>query len=577
MMNLFSSEIVARGHLSKDVLIRLLDDELAPAKSRRAAEHLHHCGQCQERFDSAGRTGAAAIEYRANLIARLEPLSPAKRDFFIQRLDETLESVSEQAWWKRLLVSWPGQRWGSSLPTLTSTLAVVLAVAVLSFLWRGRLPAVSAAELLKRAVAADSSFSSDRLSGVLRRRLRIRTKHKTIERDLYKDTSGRRQPKYVRKSKEEADLAARLTLAGVNWDDPLSAVSFRAWRDRQIGSHDEIQATNDGLLTITTRSPSTNITSESLTVRQDSFHPVEKTVEFRDFGSVTISEISVDVLNWDKGGAFFVEPETRGAAPERTAPAALPNEAQIDETELLARLALNRNDADSGEQIEVARDSNGIQVRGLVESKDRKEELNESLKAIPFLSVKLQSFDEAKPLVDSVADTPLPQEQRFVVAQVSPLEQYFVEHGRDRDELSRISAGLFDCSVSITRLSRALEQIARRFSDNTVLSAASIRARDEVLSRDTANLLQNLKQQQQFLEEARINTRTEALPSNDLLTDKIELASMAERDMAATRELISGSPSSTHSAGQTAAQLAEIILELRTAAVTFTSSRSTQP
>jgi hypothetical protein len=578
MMNLLSSQSADRFHLSRDVLTRMAGQELPLAGSLLATRHVSRCELCQTKYDRISRTAKTAAEYREHLIARLGPLNTTRRDSFIQQLDEVLESIPATTPWKRFASAWQLRNWGSSRPAFASALGMILAGIIVFFLWRGRLPAVSAAELLNRAVASDSIPSKSDGSGVIRRRLRIKTKQKTIEHDVYRDLSGRRQPKYVRGDTDETTLAALLALAGVNWDDPLSAISFKTWHDRQNDAHDELESSSDKLLTISTQLTSTNIASESLTVKKDNFHPVERTIEFRDRGSVTISEVSFDVLSWGKSNQFFVgaEPVINAVAPRgHTRESLPPTEQQIDETELLARVKLNEKNADSGEQIEITRDVHGVQVQGFVETEDRKRELNEALRDIPFLSVRLGNFDELKTTSDSPIEVKS-NEARTVMARVSPLEEFFVEHGRNRDELSRISAGLFDCSVSINRLGRTIERISQRFSGDKALSAVSIRARDQLLARDVAHLLDDLNRQQQLLNDTGIGRDAGALTSSGPAVAKLGLARIAEQNMAATRALISGDAASSPSE-HLAADLVETILQLRAATVTFIPNHSIQP
>jgi hypothetical protein len=561
-MNLFS------GHLSLRSLTRMVDQELSSAERVLIGKHLNRCGQCQTKYHRVERTAITAIEYHKNLIASLEPLSFARRDQFILRLDEALESVPETPWWRRLHAPRVWGNWTRSVPTFASLVVTILAGAILFFLCRGSLTAVSAAELLNRAVASDSVIRKVHSSGVVFHRLRIKAGQKTIEHDVYSDLSGLHQPKYVKKTAEQTDLAARLALAGVNWEDPLSALSFKGWHDQQANPQDEVQGSGN-LLTISTRLPSAEIVSESLTVTKDSFHPVERVIEYRDTSNVTISELSLEVLDWDKAAPFFVESESSKVAVAPRSHATTPptpSEVQINETELLARLVLSQKDADTGEQIDVSRDANGVQIHGLVESEDRKAELNKSLKGIPFLVVKIHSLADLNSVANSQAQVAT-TEERSVTAHVSPLEQFFIERGRSREDLSRISAGLFDASISIIRVSRAIEQIASRFSNDTTLSPAAIRARDELLSRDVAQLLNELKQQQQFLDETGISVE---LAANRQEGDA-QLVGLAERNAAATRELISGDGASSHLERRLATELAETISSLQSAALRYAS------
>jgi len=455
--------------------------------------------------------------------------------------------------------------------SLTKALITACAGLVLFLVWRSQPRSVSAAEFLNRATASDQSPLKNAGSGVIRRRFRIKTPNKVIERNAYRDVSGRRRLQTDQANAEDAELAIRLALAGVSWDDPLSAASFKSWHDRQQNPHDEIQPSSGGLLTITTDLQSTGVARESLTVRVNSFHTVERTIEYREFGAVEISEVGLDFLSWDSVSQLFPEPElTYSTAPRRAPIRTLaPSTAQIDETELETRLILSQKSADTGEQIDITRDVKGVQVQGLVESAARKTELEGALRAIPFLSATIRSFDDVKSAPSPGVQVAATQQQS-AVAHVSPLERYLLQHGRGRDDLSRISAGLFNDSLAINRSSRTIEQIALRFSTDEDLSPAAIRARDELLSRTVARLLDDLEDQQQLLDDA-------GIPSGPAVSgdaDRTAFACLAERNMVATKELVSGASESGLSEKTLAGELAATISQLQTAGLDFIQSRA---
>ena len=577
MTSLFATPNKPGSHLSENALTRMICQEISPARRFLAKRHLNRCTQCRARLELRERTVLEAIEHRRIVAEQLGPLSSARRDSFIQQLDLLLESAPAKPWWKRLpqqLGAWPF--WNFALSVKSATIAIFAAGLILFSVWRWEPPAVSAAEFLDRAVASDQSTPKLPGSGVIHRRFRVKTVNKTIEHDSYRDISGHHNPRNDNVDAEGADLVIRLALAGVNWDDPLSAVSFKIWHDRQSDRNDEVRSSGEGLLTIRTGLPTTSIAQESLTVREDGFHPVARTIEYRDYGTVEISEVSLDFLSWEKANQLFFlpEPESRLPAPRVPSPALLPSIPQMNETELEARLILNQRNADTGEQIEITRDVRGVQVQGLVESEERKRELNESLQAIPFLSATIRSFEDLQSTRGPDAQTTATQQQS-AVAQVSPLEQYFVQHGRRRDDLSRISAGLFNSSLDINRSSRSIAQIALRFSADEDLSPAAIHARDELLSRTVERLLNDLKEQQQFLEETNLAFESAAVSPRNPDAD-IDLMHLAELNTALTRELISGAGESVRSEKVMAADLAETISQIRTAALTYIPGRSSK-
>jgi hypothetical protein len=570
MIRFFLRRRASESHLSEDTLTRLVCRELSPAERLLAGVHLNRCGQCRTRRELRERAARIIAEHHQYAATRLGPLCSGRRDRFLRELDLKLECVYAKPRWQQLLIESGIHPFGSALTPLMSTLILICCGFILFSLWRWQLPVVSAAEFLDRAITSDKSPRKIAGSGVICRRFRIKTTKTMIEHAVYRDTSDRRQPEYVKLGAQEADLAARLALAGVDWDDPLSAISFKIWHDRQQNPKDEIHSSGNGLLTISTRVPSASIQQETLTVREDGFHPVERTVEYRKFGTVDISEVSLDVLSGDAPDKLFPEIQPGSNSPVGRAhpPDLLPSTAEKNETELKTRLMLSQVSADTGEQIEITRDARGVQVQGLVDNEDRKQEIEKSLHGIPFLSLKIQSFDDLKSLPGPKAPVAVTQ-QHTAVAEVSPLEHFFVEQGRSREDLSRISAGLFDSSLAVNRSSRAIEQLLLRFSATESLSPAAIRMRDELQRRNTARLLQDLKEQQNLLEETAIALEPEAIGARNSDAGARGFVGLAERNMVATRELISRAAESDHSEKQIATELAETISKLRSAVLTL--------
>jgi hypothetical protein len=569
MMTLFGWQLTLARHLSEDALTRLIFHELPAARKLLARRHLNYCSACRARFNELSRAAHSLDEHREYLMNRLAPPSPSRRDSFIEHLDKLLDSVPARPTPRRFEKQYEMLTTGTFAPSLKGALSMVCAGIILLLVWHWHLPSVSAAEFLNRAVASNRIPQKASSSEVIHRRFRIKTAQKTIEHDAYSDVTGR-QFGYVTAHAEDEDLAIRLALAGVSWDDPLSAASFKNWHDVQSNPSDQVRASGDGLLTISTRLSSTDVTRETLTVREDSFHPVERTVEFRNAGAVDISEIGLDFLSSEAANKLFstAAPAIKSASPRISTSALLPSLGQLNETELEARLILNQINADTGEQIEITRDTKAVLINALVESETRKKELKESLQALPYLSVTIWSLDDLAPPSGPAAQIPAAQQQS-TVAQVSPFEQYFVKQGRSREDLSRISAGLFNSSLAIDRSSRSIEQLLGRFSSNADLSPSAIQARDELLSRVVERLLHDLKDQQQFLDEANLPPdSTPVSPVNSDAADS-DLANLAELNTTLTRELISGSAESSRSETALAVEIAKTISQLRTAALSI--------
>jgi hypothetical protein len=281
MISLLNPPDAHRSHLSEGTIIRKIAQELSPAGSLRERQHLYQCRHCEARAKRLARASRRVSELRQNGIDRLGPLPSARRDLFVRQLDEMPESIPARPWWRVLPFTHAVPGFGKFAPSFKVALVIVMCAGLILFpVGRGHFQTVSAAEFLNRATALDQNAAKITGSEVMRRRFRVKTEKNTFEHDAYRDISDSRQLRPVKGEPEDADLTARLALAGGEWDDPLSAVSFKAWHDRQVNPVDEVHSSGGGLLTAGTRAASSSIAREPLTVRQDGFHPVERTVEF---------------------------------------------------------------------------------------------------------------------------------------------------------------------------------------------------------------------------------------------------------------------------------------------------------
>jgi hypothetical protein len=561
MNRLFSYRDLQRWpHLRDDVLIWLSDEDTSSLRANFAKRHLANCRVCQEK--------QVQIERRVgNVMARLEGLLEQSQDVqfeshaeFVRRLDLVVQSIPSTPWWKRPFANF--------VPSFASAAFFAGAVLILFLFAHWKFPTVSANEFLVRAVASEKQSRKVPDGKVVRQRVRIETARKIFDRTIYRADSGLLRAKIVKIAPDEEDIAAHLASAGVNWEDPLSAASFKNWHDQQPDSRDKIYSTEEGFLTISTRLSNTNVVGESLTVAEDNFRSVEKTIEYKDIGEVSIKDAGSESVGSEVADQLFsgLHTEPSGSALAHPSGPILPSPNQIDETELQARLVLSQQNADTGEQIEIARNRKGVQVKGLVDTQDREGKLQESLSGIPYLTVTIKNLDELKSTSDSSAPPATTEES--AVAQTSPLEQYFTDQGRSRDDLSRISSGLFNSSLEISRASRAIADIYLRFCSNAELSTMAVRSRTELLDRNTVRLLSALNELERFQKEAGIAFDVNSNISSPTGTMTFRLTDLADRNRTAAKKLISGENESPSPSIQSiAAELAGTAALLRAAAL----------
>ena len=278
-----------------------------------------------------------------------------------------------------------------------------------------------------------------------------------------------------------------------------------------------------------------------------------------------IAEVSLEVSNADSI-AVDPQPAPKGLSAGSPVRSPLPSDSQLDEAELLARLYLSRSNADMGDQIEFVRDSGSVLVKGLVDNDGRKQELNEALRGIRFLTVRINSVSDFK-----TDERPVPQEnpaqEQTHVARVSLLEQHLVQHGHSRDDLARISAGLFNCSLAIHQASRNIEQLQLRFSRDQEMTSAAVEARNALLNRNVQRLIENLTEQQRLLDESEIEVRPGAGFTEIQESDPESMVRLAERNAAASKEMISSENQQQRPIERVAQELRETIAKMRAAAM----------
>jgi hypothetical protein len=177
-------------------------------------------------------------------------------------------------------------------PLLTGAVVLGMAAMLCFVLWTRSGPHISPHDLLVRAQNQETSIAQSEPSGVIVQRVRIKTPARTTERTLYRDVQRQRQARSYTSDASDVQLKAKLLGAGIDWDDPLSPVTYRDWRNRELIQSDSVQSVGDNLLTLTTNVNDGEVISESVTVRASDFHAVGKTVRLRDYGTVEIAEVN---------------------------------------------------------------------------------------------------------------------------------------------------------------------------------------------------------------------------------------------------------------------------------------------
>ena len=361
-------------------------------------------------------------------------------------------------------------------PSLATALVLAVVASVLLVVGLRQRQQKAVADLIKHATIADPSFRSAAKPGVIYQKVAIRTPHRTLERTLYRDAEGVRRPRRQQVSPQDEQLKSNLAAAGVSWDAPLSAVDYGEWRHRSGATRDAVTRTSQHLLTLTTTPVSGGaVVRETLTVRDTDFHTVDRTIELRDSDTVEIAELSYDVLPWSSTNPDWFEPLGSQAATD--VPGILPaiaihapyvlSNLELDEAELEVRVALNQLHADTGERIRLSRNPKGVEVKGVVDTDARKQELVSHLSELAHVQTSILSVEEVSN--HSQTDLPFNSSQPVrvysVEAQPSPVERYLREKKLPSDQQAFIAHTLLDGGLKIQQAEAHFSELQLRFKE----------------------------------------------------------------------------------------------------------------
>ena len=424
-------------------------------------------------------------------------------------------------------------------PLLASALLFGLCSILCFLLWTRSGPGISAKTMLSRAEQSDASVSKDDQSGVIYQKVRITASGHTMEHAIYRDPQRKRRFKQQHLNSEEQRFKDKLDKAGVNWDEPLSATTYQDWHDHAQVTRDTVQETDQDLLTLTTSVSNAEITQESLTVRKSDFHPVARSISFRDIGNVEIAELQYATLGWDPIFEQMVEnsdsfsPSVHTMAPILPR---LPSPEQLDLAELQARLALNRLHADSSIQFEFQRTRTSIEVKGIAESNAQKQQLISALRMLPHVAPAISSIDDLKSQSISTINRHGVKAYSTVV-QESPLERFLRAKDESAKELNSISQQLLDAALTINQEGNAIDYLRSRFGDNDQLNDANKKALRQLLDAHVARLTKAVD-----AEDAVILRLANITPENSDASGGYPLSSAIEMPLTFCKELISGEP-----------------------------------
>ena len=468
-------------HPEDGVLLRYIDGELPGRKLRQVERHLKACWQCRTEVKDLESTVAGCVRYRQNVLQAHLPDPPNPwPDLYPEfaRLDSSASGefhrVASQlaARLVAILGSAGVRRWAAAAA------AALVMVCVIWYQFR-ETPSVQAAVLLKRAVLAAEAQPTPA------RRIQVRTKTETFTRTIgSRQAHGNRRPDAAEAS--AAPIRARFEAAHYDWDDPLSAKSYQAWRDSvarsgSVSRSDAVPAIQDEVATvpdpqspalscyrIRTSAAEGELATASLVLRIADLRPLEERLEFRDREWVELTDIT-DATTRDDGAsvAAHVEPPVRPVVPSRPA-ATLSGPASIsDELQVLA--ALHEIGADLGDPVEVSLADGRVVVGGVGIPARRQEQIHGLLDAKPNVAVQF-SEPEAGHSVPAESEPPAAP-PAGATSTSSGLQARVEQQLGGQAEFERFSSQVLDRDESLMSRAYALRRLAELFPTDAGLAA----------------------------------------------------------------------------------------------------------
>lgn len=446
-------------HPSGETLLKYADGELKARQATRIRTHLETCWTCRAQLDKIQEAISLFVDFRRTIQMPLMAPPPSNWNDFDGKLAVlAAENGIEKNGRRNRLLSWQRFFNFSEVSNFSpvwmrafvgSIVAMLLIVALIFQLVT--VQTVSASELLEKSIATQTEQIGATVQAVVYQKLQVKRQNApAVKWEIWQDTTHQRYRQLVsystagdenvEKTKTDTlrDISEIMRTNGMDPQHPLSATSFRVWRDSLSDKTDEVSRgeseTGSKFLSLKTVNRATTnagqISEAVLKVRESDWHPIAKTLLVKtpigeDIYELTELEFQVNSLS-AYSPEFFNEPtapqvavvapkvDPSPAVSESPSPLAntKPSPAEIIKPETTApkvfattdlevevlRL-LNQAQADLGEQITVQRETDGLlYVRGIVETPQRKNEILgalESVKNNPAVRLEISTVAEA--------------------------------------------------------------------------------------------------------------------------------------------------------------------------------------
>jgi uncharacterized protein YukE len=434
-------------HPADGLFLRYLDGELPRGKARQVRTHLEACWQCRAQVEELESAIGECVRYRKDVLAPSLPPPPEPwRSLDFERAHAELAAeLADQSLLVRMARFLSPLHHGALRWALSGAAALALCFVLVQQL--RETPKVEAAALLQKAVRASQSRPA------AHQRLRITTRTGQMTRVLgvaYKPRA------------RENDIARMFDAAHYDWNDPLSAQSYSAWRNQLPRFKDAI-ASQPNSYDITTTTEDSELVSATLKIRTTDLEPLEGRFEFRNRDWVEMTELvdpqtnPASIVAGTAGGMPRqpgVPPGPFNAPAETAAPRAFSEELQVVS-------ALHRLGADLGDPVEISREGGQVLVSGTGIPPQRQQQIHGLLDRLPHVVVRFE--DPAFP-ASALPVQSEPATRDAVGPEKSKYAARIEERLGGRPQFERFSSSVVDWTDAAMTRAYALRRLAQQFS-----------------------------------------------------------------------------------------------------------------
>jgi hypothetical protein len=385
-------------HPPSSVLLLHIEGELDGREAASVRRHLADCWDCRVRREELEEgIHAYVVARRDVLIPHLLPPPPSRHNF-IPRLHQEIAKTLAPPRFERLAIllrrsfaAPPRAAW------FTGGVSLAMALAIF-YVYVANPPTITAAAFFERIHRADEAGPlAEHYVAV--QKVQLWQGNRAVERQVIHE--ARRPVRRAAQSSHADALWARsLTAAQIDWDDPLNVDRFESWHDSQSASRDRVTQTKDAVTLTTCLKAGEPVLLASLTVSSADWHPIAERFEFSHQPPLEVRELSYEIRNETAPAAPINIAANRASA---LASPAKPSDADLERSEIGAREALHRLDADRNELPEIVRENHHLAIRATAESTERKQQLMAIVKGIPYVKSEIAGTTSATGIVTATA------------------------------------------------------------------------------------------------------------------------------------------------------------------------------